>query len=481
MSIKGWMLGKVNRVLTRSDLPLRRSPRPIDASSVAAAQEPTLNGHGDGRGTIAASLEHLGAYGALMSAIRDELGQFVTTDLRLHLAIAEHDRYLLTSIHVDDTGDEDAHKLLQRFSREFAPEQVKHYLSREIIARLPNASAIDLSQFAGLNAGRKPPRKSDESDVYEALMKELRSAEPMTAKRQYQVKLIGRWSEADPRLRNLDPSSRRSGNKVTPLARRSMAIDVDDAHGSRRVELNAVIPGRRYAVGKDPACDVVVNGVYASRRHCEFWLEKGSWWITDSGSTNGIRVEPSKSSALEGRPVQTSTAADGTVVEVDAGACIVLSASARGDAGQYPRLLLRPLGDVASATAGVADVRPTPVTPIAVPRRTGQRLALTLNTVSGVKTVDLPQDAGPFRVGRSRTQGLVIDWAHEGVSGHHLDIIEPDEEGARVRVHGDNGVTIGGATYRPGSEFRWQVGQTMVFGRAGQQEPECSLTLSRRS
>src|SRR5207245_718966 len=108
MSIKGWMLGKVNRVLTRSDLPLRRSPRPIDASSVAAAQEPTLNGHGDGRGTIAASLEHLGAYGALMSAIRDELGQFVTTDLRLHLAIAEHDRYLLPSIHVDDTGDEAA-------------------------------------------------------------------------------------------------------------------------------------------------------------------------------------------------------------------------------------------------------------------------------------------------------------------------------------------------------------------------------------
>ena len=84
-------------------------------------------------------------------------------------------------------------------------------------------------------------------------------------------------------------------------------------------------------------------------------------------------------------------------------------------------------------------------------------------------------------MGRSRTQGLVIDWSHEGVSGHHVDIVEPDETGALVVVHGDNGVTVAGVAYARGTEFRWKVGETMVFGRATQQEPECSLTLSRRA
>ena len=44
--------------------------------------------------------------------------------------------------------------LLRRFVREFKPEQIKRYLSKEVIGGLSNASAIDLSQFAGLNAER---------------------------------------------------------------------------------------------------------------------------------------------------------------------------------------------------------------------------------------------------------------------------------------------------------------------------------------
>ena len=84
-----------------------------------------------------------------------------------------------------------------------------------------------------------------------------------------------------------------------------------------------------------------------------------------------------------------------------------------------------------------------------------------------------------FRVGRSRSQALVIDWAHEGVSGHHVDIVEPNEGGARVVVHGDNGVTVAGTAHAPGAQFDWKVGETMLLGRAVRDEPECSLTLSR--
>ncbi len=48
-------------------------------------------------------------------------------------------------------GGAEARDLLQQFMREFKPEQVKRYLAREVIGRLPNAAAIDLSQFAGLS------------------------------------------------------------------------------------------------------------------------------------------------------------------------------------------------------------------------------------------------------------------------------------------------------------------------------------------
>ena len=39
----------------------------------------------------------------------------------------------------------------------------------------------------------------------------------------------------------------------------------------------------------------------------------------------------------------------------------------------------------------------------------------------------------------------------------------------------------GGAQHAPGSEFDWQVGETMVLGRAAGDEPACTLTLARAS
>ena len=107
--------------------------------------------------------------------------------------------------------------------------------------------------------------------------------------------------------------------------------------------LPVVVPGRRYVVGKGDGCDIVVNGMYASRRHCEIWLDKGAWWVTDCGSTNGIRVDPPVASVL-GRSGAADQHRRGrqTVIEVVPGARIVLSALARGEPAQYPRLLLQP-------------------------------------------------------------------------------------------------------------------------------------------
>ena len=98
---------------------------------------------------------------------------------------------------------------------------------------------------------------------------------------------------------------------------------------------------------------------------------------------------------------------------------------------------------------------------------------------SGARTIELNEGSAPFRVGRSRSQTLVIDWAHESVSGHHVDIVEADATGAHVVVHGDNGVIVDGTRHAAGARFRWKIGEKMLLGRGNEREPECSLTLTK--
>jgi hypothetical protein len=193
---------------------------------------------------------HLGPYAPLIGAIREELEQFVTNQLRLHLAIAERDRYVLSSIEVECESGEHERDLLRRFTREFRPEQVKHYLAKEIIAGLRNASAIDLSQFAGLNAEREEPGASREQERYGDLIAELASGAPPTVARPYRVTLVGRWSEATPASAGVRTGA--LDGPRTPLAARPIAVDIEDAAGARHVEL-AVVAGHRYAIGKGEA------------------------------------------------------------------------------------------------------------------------------------------------------------------------------------------------------------------------------------
>src|SRR6266487_2559258 len=477
MSLKNWILHKMNGMANRVDLP--RSP----VLSAGVIRSPVVMRRNPGRTTAAPApgaaspAPHLGPYAPLIAAIREELEQFVVSYLRLHLAIAERDRYLLTSIDVRATGPDDADERLRRFTREFRPEQIKLYLAKEVIGGLPNASAIDLSQFAGLNVGHGDEDAADDDD-YSELLAELRRAKPAPGVRQYEVSLIGRWSE-------LGSANARGWSRAdalrTPLAGRSAEIAIEDAGGSRHLVLQSVMPGRRYVIGKGEECDIVVNGVYASRRHCEIWLDHGTWWVTDAGSTNGIRVE--RGTSVLGRgPSQENAAREVAGVEVSPGARIVLSARAEGSAADYPRLVLDTRRDAPAFATPIAPAvaRPTtPSTPILVPRSRGNALTIAARMASGVRTVELRADGLPFSVGRSRSQALVIEWAHEGVSGHHIDIVEIDDAGVTVMVHGDNGITIAGAAYPSGTRLHWKAGESMVLGRIIGHEPECRLTLSR--
>jgi pSer/pThr/pTyr-binding forkhead associated (FHA) protein len=477
MSLKSWILHKMNGLTARTDLP--RSPvllaRAVDApSAIGREARHRVPAAAD---TAAPAAAHLGPYAPLIAAIRDELEHFVVSQLRLHLAIAERDRYLLTSIEVRANAADDSAELLRRFIREFKPEQIKHYVAKELIGALPNASAIELSQFAGLNADDGEDAADDEG--YHELLAELRSAKPTAALRPYEVSLVGHWSEVGPATQVSDGA----GAQASPLTRagRSVEIAIEDADGGRQVTLRSVWPGRRYAIGKGEGCDLVVNGVYASRRHCEVWLDRGAWWVTDAGSTNGVRVEGA-ASVLGRSTAAANDTRKAAVIEVKPGTRIVLSAQASGSAADYPRLML----DVGQhAEASVTPIAPreaslaTPSTPIAAVRPREGAVTITARMASGVRTVALHAGELPFSVGRSRTQALVIDWAHEGVSGHHIDISELDEAGATVVVYGDNGVTLAGTSYAPGARLRWKAGESLALGRAIGHEPECCLTLSR--
>jgi pSer/pThr/pTyr-binding forkhead associated (FHA) protein len=466
MSLKSWILDKMNGVAGRPDLP--RSPvlagAPIDAPSVLRRGD---RRRGSGSREDALPARHLGPYARLIGAIRDELQHFVASYLSLHLAIAERDRYLLTSIEVHATTPEDE-DLLRRFVREFKPEQIKRYLAKEVIAGLPNAAALDLSQFAGLNPAARDEAEEDAHD-YSELLAELRSADPASGLEPFQVSLVGRWSE----LSVGAAGAAADGVPRTPLA--GVGIRVEDADGVRQLTLPPAMPGRRLAIGKERGCDVVVNGSYVSRRHCEIWLDRGSWWVTDAGSTNGLRVE--RGANVLGRSGADDGAAAPKVLEVVAGARIVLSAQAEGGPAQYPRLTLDSLPDPRTPIAPGPALRATPSTPILGTRTAA--FTISAEMAGGPRTLELSAAALPVSIGRSRNQTLVVDWAHEGVSGHHLAISGVDESGVSVEVCGDNGVTVAGTRYPPGAHLRWKPGESMTLGRTIGREPECRLTLKR--
>jgi hypothetical protein len=473
MTLKGWMLGKTNDADKRNTR--LRTPTAVGAAGTDP-REPSFSAFGR-RGAMADEPVHLGPYAPLIGAIREELEQFVANQLRLHLAIAERDRYVLASVEVECEGGDAERELLRRFVLEFRPEQIKHYIANQIIAGLRNASSIDLSQFAGLNAERDEAGASRDEERYGDLIAELASGAPPSVARPYRVTLVGRWSEFAAPLAD-ERSAARDGPR-TPLAARPIGVDIEDAGGAHRIELS-IVPGHRYSVGKGEGCDITVDGVYASRRHCELWFEKGAWWVADAGSTNGIRVESADGTTTRDQG-DARTAARQPPIELVPGAWVVLAAHMRGEPKQYPRLSLRAVEPPAEAKPAIAPKQATlatPVTPIASPRKRAHGWTITARMASGARTVELGPDAVPFRVGRSRNQALVIDWAHADVSGRHFEIVGLDASGAKVVVHGDNGVSVEGSSYGPGAEFHWNNGETLRLGASGGPTP-CELTLAR--
>ena len=478
MSMKSWVLHRVQGlggIAGRADLAPRQRGHEPDLDS-----DP--GGRGDSGGDALRPGADLGVYAPLIGAVRDELEHFVASHVRLHVVIADRDRFLLTSIGVRSPGGAEARELLQQFMHEFKPEQVRRYLAREVIGRLPNAAVIDLALFGGL-ADLEANEHARDDGEYRELLAALRTTPASALAHPYEVSVLGRWSEVDAAPA---PFARASAGPVptTPLAGRAVGFDVSDRAGTRIAVLHAVVPGRRYVIGKDESSDVRVDGTYASRRHAEIWLEGDAWRVADAGSTNGIRVVDAQSGRA--RQPAPGTPPDAPL-RLDDGMRVVLSALAEGPPDDYPTIALRPQRDADAApvtpiAVGTAARAPkTPLTAVLPVRPPGPRFALTVadDAHAHAHALAIDADALPFTIGRSRDQALVIDRRHAGVSGRHVAIDAIDDEGVHGSVEGDNGVVVDGARHATGARFAWRPGETLVLGGSLPDEPPCVLALAR--
>ncbi len=488
MSMKSWVLHQVQGVAAatgRADLGGREASS--DRHDDALSGDDPRAGEAEPAG---ASLDDLGVYAPLVGAVRDELEHFVASQVRLHVVIADHDRFVLTAIGVRSPGGPHARELLQKFMREFRPEQIKRYLAREVIGRLPNAAVIELSQFSGL--ADLQARERDDEDPYGELVAALQTTPEAPARQPYEVSVLGRWIESEA-VRSL-PRRASAGEAApsTPLAGRHVEFEITDADGTRRVMLHSVVAGRRYVIGKGDDCDLRVNGIYTSRRHAELWFDAGAWYVADAGSTNGLRMQQIDAAGIDPRQTQTAPPGGSQTIRLQPRMRLVLSARAEGPAGEYPWIAMGPGRSAAVAATPIAAAphdagdlagRAAPMTPrtaVVTARSTEPVFEMTESRAAGSRAHALRRSELPITVGRSRGQTVVIDWSFAGVSGHHLDIDAIDDEAAHGTVHGDNGVYIGGVHHAAGSAFDWPLGQEAILGGALPGEPACVLSLDRQ-
>ncbi len=65
-------------------------------------------------------------------------------------------------------------------------------------------------------------------------------------------------------------------------------IEVQDKQN--KTSVNHMIEARPVLIGRSPACDIVLDAVEVSRRHCMFESRSGQFWVVDLASANGTFI-----------------------------------------------------------------------------------------------------------------------------------------------------------------------------------------------
>ena len=358
------------------------------------------------------------------------------------------------SIDVECATADEARQLLQRFMREFKPEQVKRYLAREVIGGLPNASAIDLSQFAGLSTPTPTRRRGrGRGRRYGELLAALRTDADRDGAARIEVSVVGRWSSSTPTSRTAAQSPRAVAAAPcprTPLA--GPALRVRHRGRRRPAPCRAARPSCRAAATSSARARAATSASTA-RTPAGGMPRSGSTTArggsADAGSTNGIRVESGR------RALQRGAATPATVGRAAGAArrrrCASSSRRApRGRRAIPVAVAARRRGSAVDALTPIAAASGTPRTPLTPILRRGrarpgdadaQIAARAWRSATCTHASSCARDAAAVSRRPLAQPDAGGRLGHEGVSGHHVDIVELDDGGgSMVVVHGDNGV-----------------------------------------
>jgi pSer/pThr/pTyr-binding forkhead associated (FHA) protein len=137
------------------------------------------------------------------------------------------------------------------------------------------------------------------------------NGEKMTGKREVQAGDVIRFYQVE--IQIVDPSK-------GPAAVLPTAVNRDSekpAQPQWQIKaLTGTISGKMFLIdgtkvmGRDPGCDIVINGPHVSRRHAELSMRSNSLWMKDLGSSNG--------SFLNGKRCEESILKNGDEVKFDA-------------------------------------------------------------------------------------------------------------------------------------------------------------------
>jgi pSer/pThr/pTyr-binding forkhead associated (FHA) protein len=183
-----------------------------------------------------------------------------------------------------------------------------------------------------------------------------------------------------------------------------------------------LLPGEDFTIGRDPSCDVVIAARGVSERHCRLGFRKGSWYVKDLGSKNGIRVNGKrceKSRLPTGSTLALGAARFEIVYGSPGQAPSSPEASPRGDAAETlpvkaastPKRRI----DSVSPPASPAPAQPDTATPAAKPIK---RFLGKLTPQGGGDLIPLLSDR--LIVGRNRDCDVRL--AFSSISSQHCEL-----------------------------------------------------------
>lgn len=284
---------------------------------------------------------------------------------------------------------------------------------------------------------RDRPEMGDVAGGLEALSRELGLKQGSSWQ-----KLAGPAVAAQRRATRRQPKARAPVEGPTAAPPSRAATGPAELHISRRGEQTLVVPlevNRRFVMGRDSRCDIVLDDRRVSRRHCEIRWEANQAIISDLGSNNGTYL-----GRIKLIPHQPETLRPGTAVRIPPFTIRLEAVAAAAPAPKPARAAEEkaPLGSIGEYVSVTLDQPEVQVTPGGAP----EALTVSLQNLS-----------------------RIVDWYKLGVLGIPHTWVSGAEQGFQLNPGQQGSTTL---TFHPPPEPSTTAGSHPVelFVRSREQK-----------